>query len=347
MKQIVTGLASFGMSGKVFHAPLLNYHSGFNLKAVVERSRDEAAASYPGISTLRSFDELINDKDIELVIVNTPDDTHFDLAMQALKAGKNVVVEKPFVQTLEHGETLIRTAEKHNRMLSVFQNRRWDGDFLTVKDIISDGLLGHLVEYEAHFDRYRNYVQANTWKEDPGTGTGALFNLGSHLIDQALSLFGMPEAVWADLRIVRTGGKVDDDFDVKLYYPSVKVTLKCSYLTREPGPRYSLHGTAGSFMKYGIDPQEEALKNGMPLSNPDWGKETEQEWGILNTQFKHLHFKGKIETNPGNYLAYYNNIYEVLRSNSSLVVRPEEALNVIKVINACKLSSESRTCVTF
>lgn len=345
MLKVQTGLASFGMSGKVFHAPLLHVHPQFNLKSVVERSRNEASRTYPDIHTLRSFDELLKDDNIELIIVNTPDNTHFDLALKALEAGKNVIVEKPFTQTIEQGEKLIELAEKKNLVLSVFQNRRWDGDFLTVREIIEKELLGRLVEFESHFDRYRNFIQQGTWKEDPETGTGTLFNLGSHMIDQALSLFGMPEAVHADIRAMRTGGKVDDSYDLKLYYPKVRVTLKASYLVREAGPRYILHGTTGSFLKYGIDPQEEALKAEKPIQSPDWGRDPESYWGTLNTENNGLHFKGKIETFPGNYLGYYDNIFDVLRNSKPLQVKAEEALNVIKIINASFLSNNTRKAI--
>lgn len=345
MSQIITGLASFGMSGKVFHAPLLHHHKNFKLTTIVERSRKEAAAYYTEINSVNSFEEMISNNSIELVIVNTPDHTHYDLALQALKAGKHVIVEKPFTQTIEQGEELINLAKSKNLLLSVFQNRRWDNDFLTVKQVIAQGLLGRLVEFESHFDRYRNYIQPGTWKEDPETGTGTLYNLGSHMIDQALHLFGMPEAVDADIRIVRTGGKVDDSYDIKLFYPAVKVTLKGSYLVRQPGPRYTLHGTLGSFLKYGIDPQEEALKSSKPLSSPDWGKDDEIDWGILNTEINGLHFTGKIETVPGNYLAFYDNISDVLQNSSPLQVKAGEALDVIRLIKACLESSTKKIIV--
>ncbi len=345
MSTIVTGLASFGMSGKIFHAPLLQYHAGFYLKTVVERSKETAQKIYPQINSIKTFEELLNDKEIELVIINTPDNFHASMAAQALEAGKNVIVEKPFTQNINDGEFLINLAKKKNLILSVFQNRRWDGDFLTVKEIINKGMLGRLVEYESHFDRFRNYIQTDSWKEDPDTGTGTLYNLGSHMIDQALVLFGMPKAIQADLNAFRTGGKVDDNYDVRLYYPDIKVTLKGSYLVKEPGPRYILHGTTGSFLKYGIDPQEEDLKAGVSLSNSNWGKDKVENWGILNTEINSLHFKGRIETISGNYLNFYNNIYDVIRKKAILEVKAEDSLNVIKIINAAILSNAENKAV--
>jgi predicted dehydrogenase len=342
---IKVGLASFGMSGKVFHAPLIKSHPGFLLKSVVERSKNESQKVYPEVQVVRSFEELLRDQTIDLVVVNTPDNTHATFAMKALEAGKHVIVEKPFTQTISEGEKLIEFAHKKNLLLSVFQNRRWDGDFLTVKEIISKGLLGRLVEFESHFDRYRNFIQANTWKEEPSSGTGTLYNLGSHMIDQAIVLFGMPEAVYADLRILRTGGKIDDSYDLKLYYPNIKVTLKGCYLAREAGARYMLNGTLGSYVKYGLDPQEDDLKNGISLLNANWGKEPEEKWGLLNTDIDTLHFYGKIETKPGNYMAYYNNIYNAITQNEPLQVKAEEALNVIKIINSAISSSTEKMLV--
>lgn len=339
--KITVGIASFGMSGKIFHAPLLSNHSGFNLKTIVERTRREVNSIYPNIQVTNSIEDLLNDKEIELVIINTPDHTHAEFAHKALMTGKSVIVEKPFTLQASEGEDLLNLAIRKNKMLTVFQNRRWDGDFLTVQKIIKNELLGRLVEYEAHFNRFRNYIQPNTWKEDATTGTGTLYNLGSHLIDQALVLFGTPETVFADIRTLRTDGEVDDFFDVHLDYRNLRVALKASYLVREPGPRFNLHGTNGSFLKYGLDPQEDLLKQGHLPTEPNWGAEPESNWGILNTDKRGLHYKGKIETIPGNYMAFYDNIYEVLANGAELAVKPEEAINVIKIIEAAVKSSET------
>lgn len=343
--KIVAGIASFGMSGKVFHAPLLTNHEGFYLKTIVERSNDEARQWYPDVQISRSFDDLLHDSEIELVIINTPDHTHAELTHKALMAGKHVVVEKPFTLHAGEGEDLLNLATRKNKILSVFQNRRWDGDFLTVQKVIKNELLGKLVEYEAHFDRFRNFIQPNTWKEDSSTGTGTLFNLGSHLIDQALVLFGMPDSVSADIRTLRPEGQVDDFFEVLLHYPEIRVALKASYLVREPGPRYSLQGTHGSFLKYGIDPQEDALKRGDSPLSADWGKENEDMWGILNADKRGLHYQGKLETIPGNYMAFYDNIYDVIIHEKVLLVKPEEAVNVINVIEAALESHKHKRVI--
>jgi predicted dehydrogenase len=343
---IPVGLASFGMSGKLFHAPIVAHHAGFSLYAVVERTKNEAKIIYPEITVVRSFDDLLADDRIELVVVNTPDFTHYEYARKALEAGKNVIVEKPFTQKVQQAEELIELAHKKNLLLSVYQNRRWDGDFLTIRKLLDSKVLGRLVEFESHYMRYRNYIQPNTWKESVSQGIGLSYNLGSHMIDQALTLFGMPEAVWADIDSLRDDSEVDDYYHIRLIYPRLKVTLRASYLVREQGPRYTLHGTLGSFLKYGLDPQEEALKQGENPAMPGWGKESEEFWGILNTEINGLSFRGKVETLAGNYSAFYDNIHDALRQGAALEVQPEQALNVIRVIEKATESSRTGRCVT-
>jgi predicted dehydrogenase len=246
------------MSGEVFHAPLLAAQGGFTLAAVVQRNSRRALERYPNVKIVRTVDEVMLDKSIELVVVNTPNETHFSFASQALKAGKHVIVEKPFTVTSDEASKLIQLAKDSRKILTVFQNRRWDGDFLTVKQVVDKKLLGRIVECEIHYDRYRNYIEPGTWKEERSVGTGILYNLGSHLLDQVIVLFGMPKEVDARMGIQRTHGKVDDYYDIRLLYDGFHAIVKSSYLVREEGPRFILHGTEGSFVKYGIDPQEQA-----------------------------------------------------------------------------------------
>ncbi|HKL38277.1 MAG TPA: oxidoreductase [Bacteroidales bacterium] len=343
--KIQTGLASFGLSGQVFHAPFIEAHPEFSLKKVWERTKKRSASQYPHTEIVRRYDEMVQDPDIELIVVNTPDDTHYDFCKQAIRAGKHVVVEKPFTLNTREGIELTGLARKHNRQLAVYQNRRWDGDFITVKKMLDSGMLGRLVEFEAHFDRFKNQVDLNKWREQPGPGTGNIYDLGSHMIDQALVLFGWPQSVTADLRIQRTGAKVNDYFNIRLHHADVVVTVKGGFLVREPGPRYILHGTEGSFIKYGIDPQEEALRKGRQPNEPNWGEEDPQSWGTLNTHVQGLHYRGKIETLPGNYMGFYENLYRALRHGEKLSVPAEEGLNVIRIIEAAKESSESNRVV--
>lgn len=345
MERIKVGLAAFGMSGKVFHAPFISTNPNFELRKIVERSKNLSKELYPQAQIVRTFADLLTD-DIDLIVINTPDSTHYEYCKQALEAGKHIIAEKPFTTTIEEGEELIRLAEERHLTLSVFQNRRWDADFLTVKEIICKGLLGRLVEYESTFQRYRNFIKPNTWKETGEAGGGLTYNLGSHLIDQALVLFGIPEAVYAETSILRDGGKVDDYFVIRLLYPNVKVNLKASYLMKEPLPRFVLHGTLGSFVKYGVDKQEAALVAGKIPDRQHWGEETEAEWGILNTETDGIESRKKYPSLKGNYGEFYQNIYEHIKEQKPLIADARQVIQVIKVIEAAHKSSKERTVIT-
>ena len=342
---IITAILSFGMSGEVFHAPLLSAHPGFRMKAVLQRNSDKARNYYPDVKIVRTLDEILVDPEIELVVVNTTNETHFDFTKRALEAGKHVVVEKPFTNTVDDAQKLIELARKCKKMLSVFQSRRWDGAFMTLQRIIASGVLGKIVEYEAHYDRFRNYIAANSWKEEPGPGSGILYNLGSHLLDQVLITFGKPQYVNAKIGIQRPGGRVDDFYDLRLEYNDLNVIVKSSYLVREPTPLYAVHGVNGSFIKFGIDPQEEALKLHQIPGTPGWGTEPAAFWGKLNTEIGGLHYDGKIETLPGNYLGYYQNIYDVIREGKELIVSPEQGMEVIQLIEAAMRSNLERKAI--
>lgn len=346
-QSIPTALLSYGMSGEIFHAPLLETHEGFELKKIWQRNSTSAKQRYPNVEVVRTLDEILNDKTIELIVVNTPNETHLDFATQALEAGKHVVVEKPFTPSVREAEQLILLAKKNNRILTVFQNRRWDGGFRTIQKVIEWGMIGKLVEYEVHYDRFRNFVTPNTWKEEPGPGSGILYNLGSHILDQVVLMFGMPKAVSAVVGIQRPEGKVEDFYDLRLSYQDINVIVKSSYLVREQGPQFIAHGVNGSFVKYGIDPQEEALKHGQIPGTPGWGTDPENLWGKLNTEINGLHFEGKIETLPGNYLAFYENVFAAIRHGQDLLVKPEQALQVIQLIEAAIQSSQERRVVNF
>lgn len=345
MMPVKTALLSYGMSGEIFHAPLLHTHPGFNLSTIVQRNSTKALLRYPGVKLVKSVDEVIADKSIELVIVNTPNETHYEFTAAVLESGKHAIVEKPFSVTSKEANDLIALGKKTGKVLSVFQNRRWDGDFLTIKEVIDSKIVGSIVEFELHYDRFRNYIEANTWKEETGAGTGILYNLGSHMLDQVLVLFGLPESIDARVGIQRPGGKVDDFYDIRLQYEGFHVIVKSSYLVREPGPRYVAHGTEGSFVKYGIDPQEQALKEGRLPGSPGWGADPKELWGKLNTSVGRLHVEGQVETTPGNYMKYYENIYGAIRNGVSLDVKPEQAAQVIRMIEICYQSNSEKRSV--
>lgn len=335
MQKIKTALCSFGMSGWVFHAPFIHLHQGFELYAVFERTKNLGEEKYPGIKTFHSLEAMLADEAIELVIVNTPNYTHFDYAKQALLAGKHVIVEKPFTNTVAEAEELIALAAKQNKKLSVYQNRRWDSDFKTVQKVLQQKLLGEVVEAEIHFDRFNEALSYKLHKETPGPGAGILYDLGPHLIDQALQLFGMPEAVFADTTNLRPISKVDDYVELILFYNNLRVRLKSGYLVRELLAGYIFHGTKGSFIKPRADVQEVDLQKGKNLTDADWGTEPEAGKGLLHTDKDGQNIiREYISSEKGNYMDYYNGIYDALRNNKPLPVTAEEGLNVVRIIEA-------------
>jgi predicted dehydrogenase len=347
MKQpINTAILSYGMSGEVFHAPLLMAHPGFDLSTVVQRQKETARQHYPSVHIVRTVDEVFEDSSIELVIVNTPNETHFPFSVKALEAGKHVVVEKPFTVNVKEADVLISIVKEKNKTLTVFQSRRWDGDFLTLKKVIDGKMVGRIVEFEAHYDRFRNYIEPNTPKEVAGAGKGILYNLGSHMLDQVLLLFGKPDEVDARIGTQRTGGRIDDFYDIRLQYKDFHAIVKSSYLVREAGPRYILHGTEGSFVTpSGIDPQEQALKEKKIPGSTGWGTYEKEVWGKLNTTINGVHVEGRIETIPGNYMCFYQNLYEVIREGKPLEVKPEQSRDVIALIEAAYESNRQRRAI--
>ncbi len=335
------------MSGEVFHAPLLTAHPDFTLYSILERHHQKSKEKYPDVQVVKRYEDILKDDAVDLVVVNTPNPHHFTMCKAALEAGKHVVVEKPFVNTTEEGQQLIALAQKQNKSLTVFQNRRLDSDFLTIQKIIHSDLLGYLVEYEAHYDRYRNYVVPDTWKEDAGPGSGILYNLGAHMIDQVVLLFGLPQSVTAKLAIQRKGGKAFDSYHLILSYDALSVVLKASYLVRDEGPRYKLLGNMGTFTKYGLDPQEDALKAGQLPGGEGWGQEPEDIWGTLDTEVHGLHFRGTIASQPGNYLLFYDQLYEALTAGKPLPVDAKEALAGIQIIELAMQSHEQGKTIAF
>ncbi|MGG9964634.1 Gfo/Idh/MocA family oxidoreductase [Ferruginibacter sp. SUN106] len=345
MQTIKTALCSFGMSGWVFHAPFLNLHKGFELYGVWERSKKTAAEKYPSIKSFDTYEALLSDEAIELVIVNTPNFTHFDLAKKALLADKNVIVEKPFCITVTECDELIALAKEKNKLLSVYQNRRYDSDYKIIKKVVNEGWLGDIVEAEFHFDRFSEILSPKVHKETPGPGTGLLYDLGAHLIDQALQLFGMPEAVFADIYAARKISLVDDYMELLLFYTSMRVRIKASYVVREPLPSYALHGTKGSFIKARTDVQEKALQAGLNPDMDNWGKEPENEMGLLHTEKDGQLIREYLPAANGNYMDYYDGVYKALTTGADLPVTAEEGRDVIRVIEKAYQSNQEKRVI--
>ena len=330
-KQINTGIIGFGLSGKVFHAPFLHTHDGFNLKKIVEPDSKESKKIYPYVEVVSDYQDLIKDKNLDLIVVCTPNTLHFSMVKECLLAGKHVVVEKPFTPTSKEADKLMKISKKKERKIFVYHNRRWDGDFLTIKKILDGDLLGDLYEYEAHFDRFTPDLDQN-WRDENIPGGGILFDLGAHLIDQALNLFGHPDKLNAEIQAQRENSPVDDYFRLELEYHNLKVVLTAGMMVEELGPRYSLLGNKGTFTKYGIDPQEEALKKGLMPNTENLGKEDKEDWGVMDAIIEGKHCNCQIETLPGNYMGFYDNVYDVIINDKEMMVKVEEAWNVIKII---------------
>ncbi len=345
MEPINTALCSFGMSGWVFHAPFITTNPGFNFYGVWERTKNLAQERYPGVKTFRSLEEILADRNIELVVVNTPSVTHYNYAKQVINAGKHLIVEKPFTATVEEAKELIELAKKKKVKLSVYQNRRYDSDYKTIKKILDEGWLGNIVDAEIHYDRYVPALSYKTHKETPTRGVGCLYDLGSHLIDQAIQLFGMPVAVFADIAINRPGSKVDDYFDLKLFYPYHRATLKSSYYVREPLPAYQIHGTLGSFIKHKTDVQETDLQAHKKPGGNDWGIEPDSQKGLLHTEKDGEVIKEYIQSEKGDYGNYYDGIYNAIRNNKEMPVTGEDGMKVIQVIEAAIKSNKEKQVI--
>jgi scyllo-inositol 2-dehydrogenase (NADP+) len=330
-------LVGFGLSGRYLQAPFFIANPNFNLKTVVTVSQNPQLV-YPSVQAAKSLDEVLSDADIDLVSICTPSHTHFDYAKQCLLAGKHVLVEKPFTATAAEAEELISLAKKQGKVLSIFQNRRFDSDFMTVKKVVENQLLGDLVAFEIHFDRHKPILNPKRWKEAVTPANGILYDLGAHIIDQTIVLFGKPNSVVGDTFIQREGSEIDDAFHIRLDYGKLKVILKSSLLVREEGPRYILHGTKGSFVKYGLDVQEDHLKAGLMPRMEGFGVESSEKWGILNTEINGQHFRGHIETEVGNWDFLFQNLYEAIAEGKELLVKPEEVLEQIKIIEIVSAS---------
>lgn len=346
-KKIKIAIAGYGKGARIYNAPIIESVEGLGIKKILTTTPENIEAAknnFPKAKIVSKFEDILKDDKIDLVVVTVPNHLHKKFTEKALKAGKHVVVEKPFTPTTKEADELIALAQENNLLLTVNHNRRFDSDFQTVRKIVEEKKLGKIVQYEAHFDRFRNEVSPGWKEEKDNPGNGILYDLGSHLIDQALQLFGNPEEVFADIRTERKGAEVPDNFELLLFYDNLKVSLNAGMLVKEKGPTYSLHGTKGSFIKYGDDPQEELLKVGLkPHGNWGWGIEPNEHWGTYNT----LEDAGRIESEKGDYRKFYENVLAAIFNKEELLVKPEEARDVIKVIEAAVQSNSEKRRIDF
>src|SRR5713101_7656362 len=344
---IEVGLVGFGLAGRAFHAPVIRAVPGLHLAAILQRTGAEAAEKYPDVRIVRSLEELLSMVEIRLVVIATPNETHYPFARQCLAAGRDVVVDKPFTATLEEAVSLVQFAKDANRLLTVYQNRRYDGDFQAVRQLVAAGTLGRIVRFETTYDRFRPQLKPRAWRETSRPGSGILFDIAPHLIDHALVLFGLPEAVTADVRIERENAVDADAFDITFHYPKgLRAVLRSSILAASPRPRFLLLGTQGSFVKQTFDPQEMNLRRGYIPADKPWGFEPEENWGVLTVPSGDSFEQRRIPSVTCDHRDYYANVRDAILGRAALAVTPEYALDVMRILELARASSERRCTLT-
>ena len=332
------GVIGYGYSAKTFHIPLINASELFQLAAISSSQKDTIAIEYPDVVVFETAQDLIASTTVDLVVITAPNAAHYPIAKQCLENRLHVVVEKPMVTTSVQAEELVSIASERGLVLSVFHNRRWDGDFLTVKTLINNELIGDIRFFESHFDRFRPVVRQR-WREQPGPGSGIWFDLGSHLVDQAVNLFGLPEAVTARCLPMREGSETTDYFHVLLHYKNLEVVLHGSCFSAAPNNRFRVEGTAGSYLKYGLDPQEQQLKKGIRPDDPSYGVENTQDYGRFYSDLSNE----PVKTEKGCYQQYYSEISAAIESGAENPVNPEDAVEVLKILELAEKSSARGT----
>lgn len=338
-EKIRVGLIGYGNASKTFHAPLIVGTPGMVLAAVSSSDASKVHADWPGMQVVSDPQALFNDPSLDLIVIPTPNDTHFPLAQQAMAAGKHVVVDKPFTVTVSQAQQLQQQAERSGLLLSVFHNRRWDSDFLTLKALLKAGSLGNIVYFESHFDRFRPEIRQR-WREQGGAGSGMWYDLGPHLIDQTLQLFGMPKTLFADFGELRPNSQSVDYFHALLNYDHHRVVLHATVLAASGTARYIVHGTQGSYIKYGLDPQEDRLKTGERPPQPDWGHDTRD--GMVTLSHDGVLTEKSLVTIPGDYPVYYAAICEAIKGKGANPVPVSEVIQVMELIELGMASAEQQ-----
>jgi scyllo-inositol 2-dehydrogenase (NADP+) len=343
---IDVGLIGFGLAGRSFHAPVIHAVPGLRLAAILQRTGSEAAEAYPDARIVRSLEELLAIPDIRLIVIASPNETHYPFARQCLAAGRNVVVDKPFTTTLAEAVDLVQFAKESGRLLTVYQNRRYDGDFSAIRELVAGRALGRIVHFETNYDRFRPHLRVNAWREQSVPGAGILFDIGPHLIDHTLLLFGRPEAVTADVRIERDGALADDAFDIVFHYPHSRAVLRSSILAAAPRPRFVLFGTQGAFVKQTFDPQENNLRRGQIPKDSPWGAEPEENWGVLTlADAAGATTQRRIPSHSGDYRDYYANVRDALLGKAAPAVTSQQALDVMRALELARESCSVRRTI--
>lgn len=335
---IRAGICSYGMSGKLFHAPFLHAHPGFELSAIVERHNHDSKERYPGAKLYRSVEELCSDPEPDLIVVNTPTHLHYEQARLVLQSGKHLVVEKPFTVTAREAEEITRLAEEKNRFVSIYQNRRYDGDYRAVREVVQRGWLGELREAEFRYDRFRPAAGGKQHKEGDMPGAGILFDLSPHLADQAIRLFGFPKAVFADCWRMRPDVIANDYFEILFYYDTLRVRLKATCIAREGTWAYTLHGMKGSFLQRRSDMQEQQLLAGVKPSLENWCAAPAGPDGLLHTEINGELVREETTSSLGNYMGYYDDVYKALTGAGPNPVPAADGIRNMKIIEAALVS---------
>jgi predicted dehydrogenase len=330
---IRVGLVGFGLAGKAFHAPVISAVEGLELAAVVERSTQTAADAYPGIALYLSLAAMLTDSTLELIVIATPTATHLPLALQALEAGRHVVVDKPAGVTSAEIAQLIDCAKAEEKLLIPFHNRRWDSDFQTLQKLLLEQKLGRVVAFESTFERWRPIANPTAaWRESDSPGSGILLDLGTHQVDQALLLFGLPQAVSADIDSERDGAVAVDFYNVRLHYPRCIATITGNNLTAIPRPHFAVRGTRGNYVKWGLDPQENRLRQAGRIIEPGWGTEPVSAWGMLAVDADGNMVTHPVQPIPGDYRLFYSGVRDAIQNKSAAPVAPIDAWRTARVL---------------
>jgi len=351
-EQLRVAVIGYGLAGSVFHAPLVASTSGMEVAAIVTANperRAQAQTHFPQALIVNSVDAIVEAADTyDLAVVATPNRFHAPIASQMLQAGIPTVVDKPMATSCDEARGLVSLSEETGVPLTCFQNRRWDGDFLTVRRFLSEDFLGPIARFESRFERWRPTPKAGAWRErgEPGEAGGLLWDLGSHLIDQARVLFGDPVQVYAETPRRRASVEVDDDTFVALTFGSgVTAHLWMGVLARIPGPRYRILGLRGAFEKFGLDPQESELRAGRRPLGPNWGRDEPDHWGHLVTDRDGETIDRREETDAGCYQRFYALVHDAVVRHVPMPVNPRDAMRTIEIIESARESGESRTVV--
>src|ERR1700682_1964541 len=343
---IEVGLVGYGLACRAFHAPVIRAVPGLHLAAIVQRNGTEAAEKYPDVRIVRNLEELLSMAEIRLIVIATPNETHYPFARQCLEAGRDVVIDKPFTTTLKEAVSLVQFAKDANRLLTVYQNRRYDGDFQAIRKLVADGTLGRIVRFETSYDRFRPQLKPGAWRETARPGSGILFDIAPHLIDHALVLFGLPEAVTADVRMERENAAASDAFDITFHYSKgMRAVLRSSILAAAPRPRFVLFGTQASFAKQTFDPQEANLRRGFIPADTAWGAEPEGNWGVLTVPSGDSFEQRRIPSAKCDYRDYYSNVCDAILGRAPLAVTPEYSLDVMRLLELARESIQKRRTI--